>query len=334
MAALKLVCCLLMLVLLPAVCVGQRTTETAQQCQQPCSFMLTSMSAQLVQMEQRIQDKTPETEFEAKIQQLTGQIKEIQQKYADTQQTNEELQRKYEELQHKLEASLSNLPRRSCSDILEKGQSQSGIYTIESTKLHGEVGSQAISDIDQFNVYCDMETDGGGWLVFQRRMDGTVNFTQDWETYAEGFGNLEGEFWLGNRNLNLLTSSTQTELRVDMRALNGSTAYAQYSNFSVGTEADNFRLTVGGYSGTAGDSLARHNGMMFSTHDSDHDRSSVNCAQRFRGGHWFNNCLNSNPNGEYLNGPYTGDWRGVVWYHWLGQYYSLPFLEMKMRPLP
>ena len=56
----------------------------------------------------------------------------------------------------------------------------------------------------------------------------------------------------GNRNLAQLTADTPHELRVDMRALNGSTAYAQYSNFSVGTEADNFRLTVGGYSGTAG----------------------------------------------------------------------------------
>ena len=59
------------------------------------------------------------------------------------------------------------------------------------------------------------------------------------------------EFFLnaGNRKLAQLTANTPP---TNMRALNGSTAYAQYSNFRVGTEAENFRLNVSGYSGTAG----------------------------------------------------------------------------------
>ena len=64
---------------------------------------------------------------------------------------------------------------------------------------------------------CDMETDGGGWLVIQRRMpNGTVNFTRNWADYENGFGDLNGEFWYGLRNIHALTTENEVELRIDM----------------------------------------------------------------------------------------------------------------------
>ena len=37
-----------------------------------------------------------------------------------------------------------------------------------------------------------------------------------------------------------------------MEDFEGNTSYALYSQFAVGSEEDGFRLTAGGYSGTAG----------------------------------------------------------------------------------
>jgi len=100
-----------------------------------------------------------------------------------------------------------------------------------------------------------MDTDDGGWTVFQRREDGSVDFYLYWTDYQQGFGNLSGEFWLGLDKIHRLTSTT-TQLRVDMQDFEGNSAYAQYSNFSVGDSVSKYTLSVSGYSGTAGDSLS------------------------------------------------------------------------------
>ncbi|XP_044027881.1 tenascin-X-like isoform X2 [Siniperca chuatsi] len=175
-------------------------------------------------------------------------------------------------------------------------------------------------------VYCDMETDGGGWTVFQRRKDGSVNFFRGWKEYSKGFGDLSGEFWLGLDSLHNLTAATRMSLRVDLRDRDQA-VFAKYSTFEVAKR--NYKLTVGGYSGTAGDSLSYHNHRIFSTKDRDLTSSITRCAMSYRGGWWYKNCHEANLNGLYgINVKH----QGVIWTTWKGKEFSIPFTEMKMRP--
>ena len=104
-------------------------------------------------------------------------------------------------------------------------------------------------DEQVFPVFCDQTTAGGGWTVFQKRLDGSVDFYRNWTDYKQGFGNLSGEFWLGLDKIHRLTSQTKNTLRVELEDFDGNTAYAEYDTFAVGNEADKYRLSVAGYTG-------------------------------------------------------------------------------------
>ena len=114
---------------------------------------------------------------------------------------------------------------------------QDGVYTIDPDGL----GS--------FQVRCDMTTNGGGWTVFHSRQDGSENFYRGWSEYKAGFGDLNGEFWLGLDKIHRLTKSGQDVLRVDLMDFNNAQRYAEYRKFSVADESDKYRLNYGTYSG-------------------------------------------------------------------------------------
>ncbi len=79
-----------------------------------------------------------------------------------------------------------------------------------------------------------------------------MDFYLDFANYSRGFGNLEGEFWLGNDNLHRLTAQGEYELRIDLSDFEGESRYAVYDSFSIADVSDNYLLTLGSYSGTAG----------------------------------------------------------------------------------
>ncbi|XP_077989407.1 fibroleukin-like [Glandiceps talaboti] len=205
-----------------------------------------------------------------------------------------------------------------CSEILEK-VSKSGVYSIKPAWSN-----------QSFEVYCDMDTDSGGWTVLQRREDGSVNFYHYWEEYKLGFGNLSGEFWLGNDKIHQLSTSSRYELRIDMESFDGDKAYAKYDSFYIEDESNKYKLHIGNYSGNAGDSLTYHNEMLFSTRERDNDESSRNCAMNWAGPWWYKSCLNSNLNGLYLANLKSVS--AVIWLNWEGNEF-LKSVEMKIRPV-
>ncbi|XP_063436679.1 fibrinogen-like protein A [Mytilus trossulus] len=130
----------------------------------------------------------------------------------------------------------SLLRPRDCSDLPQG--SCSGVYTIYPTNK-------------KFDVYCDMDTAGFGWTVFQNRINGEVDFYRGWNDYKIGFGNLTSEFWLGNDFINVLTSSGDYKLYIHLEDFEGDCRYAEYSEFSTGDVTTKFTLNIAGYSGDA-----------------------------------------------------------------------------------
>ncbi|KAM6221845.1 fibrinogen beta chain [Rhynchocyon petersi] len=248
---------------------------------------------------------------------------------------------------------------KECEEIIRKGGETSEMYLI-----------QPDSSIKPYRVYCDMNTENGGWTVIQNRQDGSVDFGRKWNPYKQGFGNiatnedgkkfcgLPGEYWLGNDKISQLTKMGSTELLIEMEDWKGNKVKALYGGFTVQSEANKYQLSVSNYKGTAGNALMDgasqlvgenrtmtiHNGMYFSTYDRDNDGwinadPSKQCAKEDGGGWWYNRCHSANPNGRYYwGGNYRWDMSkhgtddGAVWMNYGGSWYSMRKISMKIRP--
>ena len=126
---------------------------------------------------------------------------------------------------------------KNCAEVYKSGDKISGVYKIDPDGL------------GEFEVFCDQTTAGGGWTVFQKRYNGTVDFFRAWDDYKQGFGNLNGEFWLGLEKIHRLTARSSNKLRVDLEDFYGKTAFAEYGSFSVASERAKYLLGLRVYSG-------------------------------------------------------------------------------------
>ncbi|CAK8686898.1 unnamed protein product [Clavelina lepadiformis] len=176
-------------------------------------------------------------------------------------------------------------------------------------------------------VYCE-----DGWTIFQRRIDGSVDFGRRWDDYANGFGQIDGEFWLGLDNIHEMTRGGGCRLKIELWDFDGNQRHADYSSFSIEPAENLYRLRVSGYSGNAGDSLTYHNSEPFSTEDNDNDFNDGNCATKFGGsqGWWFGNCGFSFLNGVWMRQS-SGIWHGILWKDWTEHDEPLKETKMKLR---
>ncbi|GBN92542.1 Techylectin-5A [Araneus ventricosus] len=211
-----------------------------------------------------------------------------------------------------------------CAELRENGVTESGVYTIyPRSRL---AGCQSI------DVYCDMETAGGGWTVIQRRGqygNGEDYFVKKWKEYKEGFGNLKKEFWLGNDNIYSITNQGQYAVRMDMKHENGTSAFSRYENFWIESEESKYTLRLSECSGPGGDSIGNHAGWPFYT--VDQPNQSENWTRR-SGGWWRNHMKTSSLNGLNLYKTDRIDSEdGITWYDFGWFKNSLEATEIKVR---
>ncbi|GFQ88856.1 techylectin-5A [Trichonephila clavata] len=216
-----------------------------------------------------------------------------------------------------------------CGEFLRRdGKKKSGVYTIWP--------KSRVIENKPIDVFCDMDTDGGGWTVIQRR--GTYGrpndyFFKDWNDYKIGFGDIEKDFWLGNDNIFALTNQRLYSIRFDLMAVGGEKRYAIYDTFWIDDENNDYTLHIKDYSGDAGDSMTgSHNNKKFSTKDRDNDSYEGQCAVTYKGAWWYSSCHSSNLNGLYLRGIHERHSKGVHWYSFKDHNESLDTTEMKIRP--
>uniref|UniRef100_A0A3Q3EBR7 Angiopoietin-like 6 n=1 Tax=Labrus bergylta TaxID=56723 RepID=A0A3Q3EBR7_9LABR len=226
----------------------------------------------------------------------------------------------------RLTAAMLVGPWRDCQHVLESGETTSGIYLLR---------PQSANRLLQ--AWCEQSQAQGGWTVIQRRQDVSVNFFRTWEQYNQGFGNLDGEYWLGLEHLYWMTKQAQYKLRVALEDWQGRQVFAEYDSFHLEPESDSYRLRLGQYQGTAGDSLSwptttRPSPLWTETRTAIQVCSLPGSVSAL--GWWYHMCAHSNLNSVwYRGGHYRSRYQdGVYWAEFHGGSYSLKRVSLMIKP--
>ncbi|XP_038670345.1 fibrinogen-like protein 1-like protein [Scyliorhinus canicula] len=195
-------------------------------------------------------------------------------------------------------ATISAVPRDCTAIKRSNRRATSGIYVIQPQRSPPLV------------VNCVMRGNSS-WTVIQRgsRLS-KITWKESWTTYKYGFGDVLGDFWLGNEYIYLLTKQNRYKLRIEFRDTGNRVKYAEYSSFFIEPEGGKYTIRLGTFSGNVVDQMTRllRNSLIdnqpFSTKDRDNDSLRGSCAAS-RGGWWFDAC-----GCAYLNRKYPY-WSGI-----------------------
>ena len=224
--------------------------------------------------------------------------------------------------------------QRDCLEHRNRGYTVDGLYTL------------TMNGYKIVDAFCDQTTDGGGWTVIQRRMDGSINFFRRWKEYKKGFGQLQREHWLGNENIYLLSAQaiipgSEAMIQLKIRGRGESMFTERYGFIQIDSEYNNYMLHVKKPSGTFSPTyFTSYNHLTeFSTYDKDNDKGSKHCARDTQFSGWWingsgNSCTTAKASYTNLNGPYD-ELRTRTWYNricWASSNHP-SFTEMKVRLL-
>ncbi|ALC39524.1 maker492 [Drosophila busckii] len=266
---------------------------------------------------------------------LVAHLTDCKSQQIDKIQQQENLIRTLQELSNSKDALIAEVDKQveqleSELKIKSENPDHSQAYSCLSFVNSSDVHTIAIAGHESFEVCCDSKTAGSGWTVIQRRQDGSVSFNRTWSEYREGFGQLNGEFFIGLDKLHLLTNSAPYELYIQLIDYHNEQRYAHYDHFVIGNEADSYSIkSMGKFTGNVTDSMDLwHVNRKFSTPDRDNDLSARHCAAEYLSGWWFDNCYMCNLNGPYL--PSCDSLAGIQWRDWTHE--NLKYVQMMIRP--
>ncbi|XP_062135321.1 angiopoietin-related protein 7-like isoform X2 [Drosophila sulfurigaster albostrigata] len=289
-----------------------------------CQLKFQNLNSSLIEKDEKIKrfseniqnnteyQKTLELKLEKSKTKLIKQDKDIQiyQFEIDTlNRTSENIR----EQQKKIQLELNESETKLIDKVKENQLCQSEIDILNKTLLNTLVPSSCspfgdsdvhplnVSGIGFFDVLCDSQIAGPGWIVIQQRVGGDEDFNRDWATYRKGFGSYKSDFFLGLEKIHRITSLQRFELYIHLVAVNGSVFYAGYDDFKISDEDNGYALSLGKFSETIIiDSMRYSENMKFSTFDRDNDFGGGNCADFYKSGWWYNACQHCNLNKEYV----------------------------------
>ncbi|KFB41089.1 hypothetical protein ZHAS_00008545 [Anopheles sinensis] len=334
--------------------------------------MKTTMESSLKETEQRLQEKLTkhENNINEKIEKIEAKMHAMEDSLKKSVQTNEDnIRNEFKDLKNQLISKMDHIQQQQMAEaktyqettqteLIKLGENKKTLDTLKDLEqnIKGKLNNMFLNLIKPvgscrqalyvsgtymiqvgvntkpFEVFCEQNKFDGGWIVIQHRFDGSIDFYRNWTEYRNGFGMLDGEFWLGLEYVHQITKNRPHELMVEVKDFHGNYGYAKYDAFEIGSETESYALKkLGTYSGTAGDSMQDNKDEKFSTFDRDNDKWGFSCAEQYHGAWWYYYCTFANLNGRYLNS--WDDDSAMEWYELKEDFRGLSYSRMMIRDI-